>query len=261
MSEQNTNQVVKCGVDENGIATITINRPESLNALNLEVKNFLENAFLKYANDESVRVIILTGAENVFVAGTDVSEMVDMSASDHRELRTGAVFEAIRACPKPIIAAVERYALGGGFELALACDIIIAGENAKFGQPEINVGIMPGAGGTQLLLRTIGKYQTMKLVLTGEHIKADRAFQSGLISEVVEEGESYESALNLAGKLARKPELSLVSIKEAVKQGFELPLSGALAFERKLFELLFDSSGQEEGMRAFLEKRKPEYIK
>ena len=158
-----------------------------------------------------------------------------------------------------MIAAVEKFALGGGFELALACDIIIAGEKARFAQPEIRVGIMPGAGGTQILLRTIGKYRTMKMVLTGEQIDAQEAFDMGLISEVVETGEAYSRACLLAQTIVSMPPLAVAAIKEVVKQGQDMPLASALLLERKEFQILFDSDDQVEGMQAFLDKRPPDY--
>ncbi|MBV9538379.1 MAG: enoyl-CoA hydratase/isomerase family protein, partial [Acidisphaera sp.] len=164
--------VVSCERPEDGIAVLTISRPERRNALNLEVKSRIADAVGRLSSDPAVRVVVLTGARGYFVAGTDLAEMAAMTPTQHAALGTGQVFQVLRDCPKILIAAVEGYALGGGCELALSCDMIVAGAGAKLGQPEIRVGIMPGAGGTQRLLRTIGKYRAMKLVLTGEPISA-----------------------------------------------------------------------------------------
>lgn len=246
-------------VHEGGIAVITLNRPGRLNALNLEVKRLVDEALRALTDDASVRVIIITGGGGVFVAGTDISEMKDMSPEDHARLQTDRIFHTVRNCPKPLIAAVERYALGGGCELALACDLIVAAEDARLGQPEIKVGIMPGAGGTQILLRTIGKYQAMKLILTGELISASQAMACGLVSEVTPPGQTLARALELAKVIAAMPPLAVRSIKEVMRLGQEMPLSSALVLERKAFQLLFDTRDQIEGMQAFLDKRTPEF--
>jgi enoyl-CoA hydratase len=244
---------------DHGVATLTINRPEKLNALNLEVKRLIEAHLLRLSADPAVRVIILTGGPTVFVAGTDIAEMRDLTPTQHLVEKTDGVFVALRDCRKILIAAVEGFALGGGCELALACDIIIAGETAKFGQPEIRVGIMPGAGGSQLLLRTIGKYRTMLLALTGEQIAASEALAMGMISEVAPHGQAIERAQARAKTIARMPPIAVASIKEAIRLGQEAPLQTALAAERNLFRLLFDTQDQTEGMQAFLDKRAPVY--
>lgn len=254
-----TSSPVSCSVRDGGVAILTIDRPKRLNALNLEVKRLIEQGVTELVQDAEVRVIVLTGANGVFVAGTDISEMVGMSAADHGTLATNRVFQVLRGCPKPLIAAVERYALGGGLELALACDLIVAGEGARFAQPEIRVGIMPGAGGTQLLLRTVGKYRAMRLILTGEQIAARQALAMGLISEMVDSGKALEAALDLANAIAAMPPLAVSAIKEVVRQGQDLSLTSGLRVERKAFRALFDSEDQEEGMRAFLDKRTPVY--
>jgi enoyl-CoA hydratase len=251
--------VVTCEHPENGIAVLTINRPERRNALNLAVKACIAEAIGRLASDPAVRVIVLTGAGGYFVAGTDIAEMATMTPTQHTALATGHVFQVIRDCPKTVIAAVEGYALGGGCELALSCDMIVAGSSAKLGQPEIRVGIMPGAGGTQRLLRTIGKYRAMKLVLTGEAISATEAFAQGLLSEVVADGQALASALELARSVCRMPPLSVRATKEVMRLGQDAPLEAALALERQAFLLLFDSEDQKEGMRAFLEKRPPRF--
>jgi len=250
---------VVCENGENGVAVITIQRPEKLNALNLEVKRLIEDHVRRLSADDSVGVIVLTGGPKVFVAGTDIAEMHGLTPTQHLLEKTDGVFLALRECRKILIAAVEGFALGGGCELALACDLIIAGETAKFGQPEIRVGIMPGAGGTQLLLRTIGRYRTMLLALTGDHIAAPEALSMGMVSEVVPEGEALARALARAKTISRMPPLAVRSIKEALRVGQESPLSAALAAERNLFLMLFDTADQKEGMQAFMDKRPPTY--
>ena len=242
---------------QQGVAVLTIDRPERRNALSLEVKGLLADHLSALIADDAVRVIVLTGAGGVFVAGTDIAEMAEMLPTDHERLQTGRVFNVLRKCPKPVIAAVEGYALGGGCELALCCDIIVGAEGARLGQPEIRVGIMPGAGATQRLLRTAGKYRAMKIVLTGEPINAADALAMGLLSEVVADGQALARALTIAQTIATMPPLAVKAIKEVVWAGQESPLESALQIERKAFELLFGTEDQKEGMRAFMEKRKP----
>jgi enoyl-CoA hydratase len=252
-----SNPPVTSAVQADGVAIVTIDRPKRLNALNLEVKNLISSAIEALVANDAVQVIVLTGAGGVFVAGTDIAEMRDLSPADHTRLGTDLVFHSLRNCPKPLIAAVERFALGGGCELALACDIIVAAEDAKFGQPEIKVGIMPGAGGTQVLLRTLGKYQTMKLILTGEQIPASQALTWGLISEVTPPGQALGRALELGKTIAGMPPLAVRAIKETIRLGQDMPLTPALQLERKTFQLPFDTQDQVEGMQAFLDKRPP----
>ncbi|WP_202820869.1 enoyl-CoA hydratase-related protein [Rhizorhabdus dicambivorans] len=226
-----------------------------MNALTLEMKRLIEAYLAVYAADETVRAVVIQGSAKAFAAGTDLAEMREMTALDHARLRTNDVFAAMRAFPKPLIAAVEGFALGGGCELALNCDMIIAGRGARFGQPEIKVGIMPGAGGTQLLLRTIGRYQAVRLALTGSHIDAEEALRMGMISELVESGDAAEAALRVARDIANMPPLAVKSILAAFRFGQNAPLDDALVHERRLFEELFDTDDQEEGMSAFLERR------
>jgi len=258
-SEPDAAEVVICERPELAVAVIRIDRPERRNALSLEVKRQLDEAFTTADADPDVRVVVLTGSDSFFVGGTDIGEMLHMTSGEHTARDTGRVFRTINACPKPVIAAVEGYALGGGCELVLACDMIIAGRGARFGQPEIRVGIMPGAGGTQRLLRTVGKYQAMKMVLTGEPVDAELAFAMGFVSELADTGFALKRALELARVIAGMPPLAVRAIKEVVNSGQNLPLDGALLLERKAFQLLFDTSDQEEGMRAFVEKRQPVY--
>jgi len=257
--EEGREDVVLYHVLEGGVALITINRPGRLNALNMAVKGALQAAIEKADADPSVSVLVLTGGAKCFVAGTDISEMRDMTPEAHAELGTNAVFLALRACPKPVIAAVEGYALGGGCELALNADMIVAGAGARFGQPEIRVGIMPGAGGTQLLMRMIGRYRAMKLCLTGDQISAEEAERYGMVSETTPAGEATDRAIALARQIATMPPLAVRSIKSAMKFGQNNGLSASLVEERSLFTRLFASADQKEGMIAFLEKRPPAY--
>lgn len=250
---------VSTRIDSAGFAVVSLNRPERRNALNLQVKHLICEAILQLDANPEVKVIILTGSGGYFVAGTDIAEMLDMTPALHESLQTGRMFEVVSGCSKPLIAAVEGYALGGGCELALACDIIVAGQSALFGQPEINVGIMPGAGGTQRLLRTIGKYQTALLTMTGTPIKAEQAFNMGMISELCADGQALGQASAIALKISRSPPLAIKAIKEMLSVGQDAPLQTMLKLERKAFTLLFDTEDQKEGMKAFLEKRRPQY--
>jgi len=242
-----------------GVARISLNRPEVKNALSMSVRETLGELFRRLDGDAGVRVIVLTGGPDVFAAGADIRDMADRGAAEMMLRRTHVHWQAIADCVKPIIAAVNGYALGGGCELAMHCDIIIAGENASFGQPEIRVGIMPGAGGTQRLTRAIGKFQAMKMLLTGKSISGREAFAMGLASDVVADDAVQQAALDLAIAIAAMPPLAVMQIKEVVRAGADIALESALMLERKAFQLLFDSEDQKEGMKAFLEKRKPTY--
>ena len=206
-----------------------------------------------------MRCIVVAGNERAFAAGADLKEMADLTAVDQMLRETHRLWQAIKECPKPVIAAVRGYALGGGCELAMHCDLIVAGEGAQFGQPEIKVGIMPGAGGTQRLTRAVGKYQAMRMLLTGDLVPAPEALRMGLASEVVPDEQVEERALALAQKIARMPPLAVAQIKEVVLAGLDSPLDAALTLERKAFQLLFATEDQKEGMRAFIEKRRAEF--
>jgi enoyl-CoA hydratase len=245
--------------EADGVAVVTIDRPERRNALNLDVKRRLTAIIETLEADPAVRVVILTGAGGVFVAGTDVAEMAGMTPTEHTLLATDQVFTTLRRCPKVLIAAIEGYALGGGCELALACDLIVAGESAKLGQPEIRMGIMPGAGGTQRLLRAVGKYRAMRMVLTGEPVDARDALGMGLLSDLVPDGTALERAMDLARTISRMPPLAVRAIKEVMQLGQDVPLETALQLERKAFQLLFATQDQKEGMNAFLGKRAATY--
>jgi enoyl-CoA hydratase/carnithine racemase len=204
--------------------------------------------------------VVLTGGEKAFCAGADIHDMVDASAIDMYLRHTERLWDAVAQCPQPVIAAISGYTLGGGLELALLADVITAGRGAKLGQPEVKVGIMPGAGGTQRLTRAVGKYHAMRLCLTGEIIGAEEAFVMGLVSKVVDDDRVLEKALAMADHIASLPPIALAQVKEVVVQGQDASLQAALAMERKALQLLFASQDKTEGMRAFLEKRQPIYV-
>ncbi|WP_156822122.1 enoyl-CoA hydratase [Azoarcus sp. KH32C] len=242
------------------IALIRLNRPEARNALNQETRMQLAAAFDQLGADPEVRCVVLTGSDKVFAAGADIRDLSERSAVEMMLRNTHRLWQAIADCPKPVIAAVNGLALGGGCELAMHADIIVAGEGAAFGQPEVRIGIMPGAGGTQRLTRAVGKFRAMKMVLTGQPVGAREALEMGLASEVVADEQVQARALELAAEIAALPPLAVMQIKEVVLAGQDASLDSALALERKAFQLLFASSDQKEGMRAFLDKRKPEYV-
>ncbi len=242
-------------VQDNGVAIVRICRPEAKNALNSEVRQRLAEHFRALAIEPRARAIVLTGGEECFVAGADIREFAQASPIEMYLRHTEFLWEAISRCPKPVIAAVNGFALGGGCELAMHCDIIVAGESARFGQPEVKLGLMPGAGGTQRLIRAVGKFQAMRIALTGCLVKAPEALTLGMVSEVVSDERTLLRALDLAAEIAALPPLAVAQIKEVMLAGADLPLEGALALERKAFQLLFDSRDQKEGAAAFLEKR------
>jgi enoyl-CoA hydratase len=242
-----------------GVALVRLNRPEVKNALNLSLRQELAEHFRKLGADTDTRCIVLTGGDKVFAAGADIRDMAERSAIEMMLRNINLLWEPIASCPKPVIAAVNGYAWGGGCELAMHADIIIAGESATFCQPEIKVGIMPGAGGTQRLTRAVGKFQAMKMILTGQPVSARDALAMGLCSEVLPDADVQEAAVRMAVLIAGMPPIAVAQIKEVVMAGQDLPLSAAIMLERKAFQLLFDTKDQKEGMKAFLEKRKPIY--
>ena len=245
---------------EDHIGLIRLNRPEALNALNSQLLEELADALRAMEANDKVRVVVLTGSEKAFAAGADIKEMseksfVDMFSSDFFTPET----EALLRCRKPIIAAVAGYVLGGGCELAMMCDFIIAADNAKFGQPEINLGVMAGIGGTQRLTRFVGKSKSMEMHLTGRMMLADEAERSGLVSRVVPLKSLMEDAMATAAKIAEKSTLTSMAVKEAVNRSYETSLREGVLFERRLFHALFATEDQSEGMSAFLEKRAPQF--
>jgi len=242
-----------------GVALLRLNRPERLNALNMAVREALASHFAQLAADAAIRCVVITGDEKAFAAGADVAELAQRKPDDEAFARTRAAWAAIEGYRRPIIAAVSGFALGGGCELAMHCDIIIAGEGAKLGQPEVKLGIMPGAGGTQRLVRAAGKFAAMRWVLTGDLLSASEAHRLGLVSEVVPDGEVLRHALDVASRIAALPPLAVAAIKEAVLHGPDVPLEAALRLEARSFQGLFATEDRAEGMRAFLEKRKPEF--
>ncbi|MGF1639924.1 MAG: enoyl-CoA hydratase [Rhodospirillales bacterium] len=242
-----------------GVVLLRLNRPEARNALNMRVREQLAEQFMRLGRDPAVRCIVLTGDATAFAAGADISEMSGATAIEMMQRPTHLYWRAIAACPKPVVAAVNGYALGGGCELAMHADIIVAGEGASFGQPEVRVGIMPGAGGIQRLTRAVGKFKAMSMLLTGRPVTAAEAEAMGLVSEVVPDAEVLDRALTLATQIAAMPPLAVMQIKEVLLAGQDVPLETALMLERKAFQLLFDSRDQKEGMKAFAEKRKPRF--
>jgi len=242
-----------------GVGLIRINRPEARNALNLEVRKLIGQHLTEMADDDSVRCIVLTGNEKSFAAGADIKEMADASTIDMLLRGTQKMWRTIYGCPKPVIAAVNGFALGGGCELAMTCDIIIAGESAKFGQPEVKIGIIPGGGGTQRFPRTVGKYKAMRYVLTGDLFGAKEAFDMNLISEVVPDAEVEKRAVAMAAQIAELAPLAIQQTKESVVRGMDASLETGLTLETRTLQMLFASKDQKEGMAAFIEKRKPKF--
>jgi enoyl-CoA hydratase len=245
--------------EERRVALLRFNRPKQLNALNGEVMDELCSALEGLDRDEAIRVMVVTGSERAFAAGADIGEMAGASPIDMLRTNRIAQWDRVRRIGKPVIAAVAGWCLGGGCELAMALDLIIAAESARFGQPEINLGVIPGAGGTQRLTRAVGKSVAMEMILTGDPIDAGEAHRLGLVARVVPNELLIEDALGLAAKIATKSPLALRLAKEAVNGAYEMGLSEALAHERRLFYLLFASEDQKEGMAAFLEKRDPDF--
>ncbi|BDX20166.1 MULTISPECIES: enoyl-CoA hydratase [Halopseudomonas] len=241
------------------VTRLTLNRPAVTNALSLELQAALSRAFTEVATDPQTRCVILTGGERVFAAGGDISSMADVGAIDILCRHTERVWAPIQHCPKPIIAAVCGYAYGGGCELAMHADIIIAGRSARFSQPEIRIGIMPGIGGTQRLVRAVGKAKAMQMALTGRPISAEEAHLAGLVSELVDDDQVAATALEQAKLIAGMPPLAAEQIKEVILAGMDASLDAALVMERKANALLFASRDQKEGMQAFLEKRRPDF--
>ncbi len=237
------------------IALIRLNRPKELNALNLQLMRELRDALKELDNNDEVRVIILTGNERAFAAGADIKEMAGRTTVDMMKIDQFSTWDQIKRTKKPLIAAVSGFALGGGCELVMTCDMIIASESAQFGQPEIKIGVMPGAGGTQRLTRAVGKALAMEIVLTGRFINAEEALRAGLINKIVPTETYLQETVKFAQQIAALSPLAVQLAKEAVLSSFENNLSEGLLFERKNFYMLFSTEDQKEGMAAFVEKR------
>lgn len=242
------------------IALITINRPKELNALNLQVMGEIRDALKMLDDDPEVRVIIITGNERAFAAGADIKQMAGKTAVDMLLIDQFTTWDQIRKTKKPIIAAVSGFALGGGCELCMTCDMIVASETAQFGQPEIRIGVMPGAGGTQRLPRAVGKARAMEMVLTGKFITANEALNYGLVNCVVPVEVYLNEAVRLAAEIAKQSPIAVQMAKESILKSYEMPLQEALSFERKNFYMLFATEDQKEGMSAFVEKRPAKFI-
>ncbi len=246
--------------NEGGIAIVTLNRPQALNALNSALMDELSAALDGFETDDAIRCVIITGSEKAFAAGADITEMAGKSFAEvYSQDFISKNWEQVTRARKPVIAAVAGFALGGGCELAMMCDFIIAADNAKFGQPEINLGIGPGAGGTQRLTRAIGKAKAMEMCLTGRMMDANEAERAGLVARVVPVAELMNETMKCAQKIASASRIAAMMVKESVNTAYETTLSEGIHFERRLFHALFASEDQKEGMTAFVEKRKASF--
>ncbi len=243
----------------NDIVVFRLNRPDVRNALNIEVRSRLADEVARHAADPAIRCLIVTGSDKVFASGADINEMAQNGPVEAMARNVQKYWRAISDCPKPLIAAIEGYALGGGLELALCADIIVAGEGAKLGLPEVKIGILPGGGGTQKLARLIGAKRAMLLLMTGRMFGAAEALAMGVISDMAPTGQALPRAIEIAREIAAMAPIAVQQIKEIVNAGLNAPLETALALERKALQLLFATRDQKEGMRAFLEKRKPKF--
>lgn len=241
------------------IAIVRLNRPDKLNALNMEIVHDFVSVFNELEKDKEVKAVIVTGNGRAFCAGADVNEMSNMPIEEIARVGHAPMWERLKTFRKPVIAAVNGPAVGGGLELAMACDMIIASESASLGQPEINLGIMPGAGGTQRLTRAVGKYKGMEMVLTGRTISAWEAYRRGLVTKVVPEEALLDEAVKLAKEIASKSGFAIEEAKEAVNKALDTTLQQGLDFERRNFYLTVVSEDGKEGMKAFIEKRKPNW--
>lgn len=239
------------------VGIVQLNRPQALNALNSELMDELVRALQAFDDDDGIGCIVVTGGEKVFAAGADIKQMANAGVVEMMSSPFIGYWDAVQRVAKPIVAAVSGYCLGGGCELAMICDLIVASETAQFGQPEINLGIIPGAGGTQRLTRAVGKSVAMDMILSGRRISAQEALQFGLVSRVFPTASFMDDSLKLAAVIADKAPVALRVAKEAVNRAFESTLAEGVLFERRAFNLLFATEDQKEGMAAFVEKRKP----
>jgi len=241
------------------VGVVTLDRPKQLNALAGPLLAELVDALEHHDADPAIRAIVVTGGPLVFAAGADIKEMADSSAVDMLQRNNIGLFDRVRHVSKPLIAAVAGYALGGGCELAMLCDIIVAAENARFGQPEINIGLIPGAGGTQRLTRTVGKFIATDMVLTGRMLNAEEALRYGLAARIVPQELVVDEAIRLGHEIAQKAPIAVRLAREAITHAFEGRVDDGIEFERKLFYLLFATRDSHEGMHAFIDKRQPSY--
>jgi len=241
------------------VGLVTLNRPQAMNALNIQLLSELMEALAAFDADPAIGAMVITGSERAFAAGADIKFMAEASSGEMRANGFVELFEGLRKIRKPVIAAVSGFVLGGGCELAMACDMIVASETARFGQPEVTIGVIPGGGGTQRLTRAVGKTVAMEMILNNRTLSAREALQFGLVNRVVPAERFLDESLLLAAEIASRAPLALIAAKEAINRALELPLSAGLAGERELFYPLFDSADQKEGMRAFIEKRAPQW--
>lgn len=238
---------------------IRINRPDAMNALNIELMGEIASVLTAADKDDKAGCSVITGSDKAFAAGADIKEMADANSAEIYEREMFASWDVIRKVKKPVIAAVSGYALGGGCELAMLCDMIAASESAKFGQPEVNLGVIPGAGGTQRLTRAVGKARAMEIILTGRIVSAYEMFEAGLLTKVSPDDKYLDDAMSLAKAICGKPTLAVQLAKESILKAFDTTIESGIEFERKNFYFLFSTEDKKEGMKAFVEKRKPEW--
>lgn len=246
------------GADQ-GVRVVRMHRPERRNALDLRAKELLTEALVEADRDPNVGAVVLTGSDTVFAAGTDVAEMATLSPTDHLVRQTGRLFSVLDELETPTIAAVEGYALGGGCELAMACDLVVAGASARFGQPEIRVGLVTGAGGLSRLVQRAGRARALRMVLTGESVDAAEARELGVVGDVVDDGRATEEAVRLARTVVDQAPLNVRAVRKVARHAENAPLTTAVELERTTFQLLFDTADHAEGLAAFLDKRGPTY--
>jgi len=241
------------------VGLITLNRPQAMNALNNQLMNEMMDALDAFDKDENIGAMVITGNEKAFAAGADIKEMADKSPQEMEDEKRVSVFGRIMSIEKPVIAAVSGWALGGGCELALSCDMIVASDTSKFGLPEVTIGVIPGAGGTQRLTHAVGKTIAMEMILNNRTLSAQEALGFGMVNRVVPVSDYLDEALKLADEIASRAPLAVRAAKKMVNASYELPLTDGLSEERQTFYKLFDTADQKEGMQAFIEKRKPNW--
>jgi len=241
------------------VGLITLNRPQAMNALNNQLLNEMMDALDAFDKDENIGAMVITGNEKAFAAGADIKEMTDKSSQEMEDEKRVSVFAGIMSIEKPVIAAVSGWALGGGCEIALSCDMIVASDSSKFGLPEVTIGVIPGAGGTQRLTHAVGKAIAMEMVLNNRTLSAQEAFGFGMVNRVLPVSDYLDEALKLADEIASRAPMAVRAAKKMVNASYELPLTDGLAEERQTFYKLFDTEDQKEGMQAFVEKRKPNW--